>query len=110
MYHGIKISKLDQMTHLFLWRDLKVDQKPHTHAMDVVNFGDRPAGCIAIAALNQTAEMSQEEYPDACKVIQDDSYVDDLLHSVPEREEGEKLMGDITNVLKKGGFKIKKNG
>ena len=51
MFHSINIPMRDQMTHLFLWRDLNNDQQPKTYAMTAVNMGDRPASAIAQTAL-----------------------------------------------------------
>ena len=39
MYHSIKTTLPDQMTHLFLWRNLKMEKLPQEHAITVVKFG-----------------------------------------------------------------------
>ena len=49
MYHSVKISIFDQHTRRFLWRE------PDTYVMNVVSFGDKPAGSIVAAALRNTA-------------------------------------------------------
>ena len=40
-------------------------REPDTYVMKSVSFGDKPAGNIAIIALNKTAEMSKSEFPEA---------------------------------------------
>ena len=68
MYHAIKLSELDQHTHRFLWRDCNVTRDPDSYVMTSVSFGDKPAGNIAITALNKTAEMSESDFPEAVNV------------------------------------------
>ena len=75
--------------------------------MTVVNFGDRPSGSIAVATLRKTAEMSQDEFPVASKVIKEDSYVDDILHSTKTREGAIEIRDSMDKILDRGGFKIK---
>ena len=86
MYHSIDITYIDQMTHRFLWICLDKTRKPEVFVMNVVNFGDRPSGSIAMAALRKTAKMSVREFPEASKAIQDNSYMDDILVSVGDEQ------------------------
>ena len=55
MFNAIKISKLDQNTHRFLWRNLNLNQDPDDYVMTSVSFGDTPSASIAIMALKRTA-------------------------------------------------------
>ena len=107
MYHSIQLSLRDQMTHIFLWRDMKQDAPVQMYVMTALNFGDRPSGSIASAALDMTASMSENEYPEACKMIKNNSYMDDILNSVSTRAECDKLKTYVTSVLERRGFKIK---
>ena len=72
--------------------------------MNVVNFGDRPSGSIAMAALRKTAKMSMRE---ASKAIQDNSYMDDILVSVGDEQKAKMMRETCTEVLKRGGFHVK---
>ena len=83
------------------------DQNPRIYVVTVVNFGDRPAGRIAVAAFRKTAEMSYEEHPIESTMIQNNSYMDDIIHSVNGREKAEEITNNIDKVLDKGGFQIK---
>ncbi len=42
-----------------------------------VNFGDKPAGCIAIAAAREMAAMDEGEFREAAWFLQNRTYVDD---------------------------------
>ena len=107
MYHSVKISGLDQHTHRFLWRDLKVEKVPDVYVMTSVSFGDKPAGNIATVALRKTANQFLEEYPQSVKVIIDNSYVDDIIDSVTDTTELSRVTNEINEILASGNFKIK---
>ena len=107
MFHSIDIPIQDQMTHLFLWRNLETAEQPKTYAMTVVNMGDRPASAIAQTALRMTAEEAEEEYPEASKLLMRNSYMDDIPGSVASAEIGMKLMQETETILEAKGFKLK---
>ena len=94
------------MTHRFLWRDLEDEREPDTYVMTSVNMGDRPSGTIAMIVLRKTAEMSKNEFPQACQTIISNSYMDDIMDSVDLVDAASKVMGEIDEVLDKGDFKI----
>ena len=101
MFHSIDIPIKDQMTHLFLWRNLQSDLKPDTYAMTVVNMGDRPAAAIAQTALRKTAEESYKCYPEASKIILQNSYMDDIPASVKSEAERAKVTSEAEEILAK---------
>ena len=107
MYHSIDISLKDQMTHIFLWRDLNETAQVGMYAMTALNFGDRPSGSIAIAALQMTAELSEKDFLNASKMIKDNSYMDDILNSVDSVAKTKELASSVTTVVERGGFKVK---
>ena len=106
-FHSIKIALRDQMTHLFLWKDLVIEKGPDTYAIKAVNMGDRPSTTIAIVALKKTAERKQKELPEAAKTISDNSYMDVIIDSVPNQQEATKRTREIEEILNTGNFKIK---
>ena len=107
MFHSIDIPIHDQMTHLFLWRNLDVTVKPRTYAMTVVNMGDRPASAIAQTALRMTAEEAKEDFPAASDLLIRNSYMDDIPGSAATKEEGTRLMLEAEQILNEKGFKMK---
>ena len=107
MYHSVKISALDQNTHRFLWRDMHCRREPDTYVMNVVSFGDKPAGSIVAMALRNTAKEFQYQYPRATEVILKNTYVDDMIDSFPSVNEATKVTGEIDLILETGGFRIK---
>ena len=65
MYHSIDIPTEDQMTHLFLWRNLETYRPPDTYAITALNMGDKPSATIAQDILKKTAEMAPEDQAEA---------------------------------------------
>lgn len=106
MYNSVQISSLDQHCHRFLWREMDTKRKPNQYALTTVTFGDKPGGAIAMIALRKTAQMSSD-CPRASKLIESNSYVDDLLTSVETYDEASVIMQEVDTVLERGGFTIK---
>ena len=98
------MSLHDQHTHPFLWRNDDANNSIQTLVMTAVSFGDRPAGTIAILALKKLALMFDKEYPDACKVIGESTYVDDIIDS---RSSHESVQTNIDNIETVHSFKVK---
>ena len=107
MFHSIDIPLEDQMTHLFLWRNLDQSKEVKTYAMTNLNMGDRPSSAIAQTALQKTAMESMNVYPEACTTILRNSYMDDIPGSVENHEKAFKVMKQIELLLEPKGFKIK---
>ena len=107
MYHSIKLSLQDEMMHLFLWRNLDENKDPDEYAITAVNFGDRPSAAVAIAALQKNVDLGENASQKAKNAIKNNSYMDDILESCPNLDEGLKLMKEIEDILKQGGFYMK---
>jgi len=107
MYHSVAISDLDQHTHRFMWRDMDSFRRPDIYKIKCVSFGDKPAGAIAALALRKTAQLGEDEFPDAAGIIRNNTYVDDILGSVPSEDEAIRITSQIDSILSKGGFQVK---
>ena len=107
MYNAVKTTPLVQHTHRILWQDGDTTREPDQYALTTVTFGDKPGGSIATVAMRKTAEMSETTHPRESDIIQNESYVDDILSSVSEESEVLNLTTGIDAVLKKGNFIVK---
>ena len=107
MFHSIDIPLLEQMTHLFLWRNLRTDCYPTTYAMTAVNMGDRPSSTIAQIAMRKSAEEAATEFPQASRIVIESSYMDDIPASTDSKEQSLQLTNDIEAILEPRGFRIK---
>lgn len=73
MYHRVLITEEDQHVHRFLWRDLDITREPDTYVKTVLTFGDKPAPAMAQIALKKTAEEGKDEYPQAAKILKENT-------------------------------------
>ena len=72
-----------------------------------MSFGDRPSGTIATVVMSKTAELGANVYPQAAKIIKENSYTDDLIDSVETKTHAKELTEQIEKLLALGAFKIK---
>ena len=107
MYHRILVPERDQHVHRYLWRDMETNREPDVYVKTVLTFGDKPAPAMAQIALRKTAKESENCYPDAAKVITDNTYVDDICDSVHTVDEAKRLTKEADKVLESGGFHVK---
>ena len=107
MYHTVRTSELDQHTHRFLWRNMDSTREPDTYIIQRVPFGDKLSGTISTIALRKTAEMTHNEYPEAEDIIQNNTYMDNIIESKDNFAMARKLSQDIEKAIVKGGFLVK---
>jgi len=107
MYHSMGTTQLEKHTHRLLWRDMDARKEPDTCVIHRVSFGERPSGTIATVALRKMAEIVQEKYTQEAKIIRDNTYMDDIIESVGDRERAESVTRNIEKLGDIGGFKIK---
>lgn len=106
MYNTILISERDQHCHRFLWRNMEAERDADVYVLNTVTFGDRPSSIIAILCLHQAASMKLD-YQETGSRIKCDSYVDDILTSLPTDSEAKKFIEETEELLSCGGFRIK---
>lgn len=76
MFNEILVHSYDQVYHRFLWRSDTSDP-PSLYQWLRLNFGNKPAPETATNSINTQAKVSQAEFPEAAKELQDHVYVDD---------------------------------
>lgn len=106
MYHSVRLSQLTQHTHRFVWRDMYMDEEPDHYILTSVTFGDRCSGATAVLAMKKTTEMQKNKFPEVNKIINKNTYVDDILYSVESVDKALEWMKNVEKVLSHGGFRI----
>lgn len=107
MYNSVWLEDGEMHLHRFLWRDSE-DDELEEYAITRVNIGDKPAGCIAQLAMRETASLSTFSHlKEERQVLQQDSYVDDILTSHNDMNQLEVITENIGRILKAGGFELK---
>ena len=82
-------------------------REPDTYVIQRVSFGDNPSGTIATDALRKIADMGKIKYPEAAQVINNDTYMDEIIGNMDNREKANRLTDEVEKSLAEGGFKIK---
>jgi hypothetical protein len=106
-YQSVKASERDQHLRRVIWRGGKTDEPPKIYATDCVNFGDKPAGCIALTCVRETAELYNGIDPEAARKLKDDGYVDDITSGAEDKEAAVRVSTNMDKIVEMGGFKFK---
>ncbi|XP_033218065.1 uncharacterized protein LOC117173535 [Belonocnema kinseyi] len=107
MYRQVLISEEDTRYQKILWRKSR-DEPIETYCLNTVTFGTACAPFLAIRTLHQLAEDERESFPIASAVLQRDFYVDDFVTGASTYQEAVQIRNDLIDILKKGGFNIRK--
>ena len=107
MYREILLAPSDQNYHRFLWRP-KVDQAVQVFCMNRVTFGVSSSPYLAVQTLQQAGKDYGQEFPVAQHHIDHSFYVDDLLGGSDSVEGAAELFTQLTSILTKAGFTLRK--
>lgn len=107
MYRCIRLNPIDtQYTHL-LWR--KDSNLPITEwELTTLPFGLTCSPYIAQRTLKQLISDDGGNYSMASKALNCNIYIDDVVCAVPTEDEAVKLYHELTDLLGKGGFSLRK--
>ena len=70
---------------------MAVPTEPDTYVIQRLSFGDKPSGTIATLALRKTAEMGSQDYPAAAKIIQSNTYMNNIIEGTKDLQTAKKL-------------------
>ena len=110
MFHQVKVRPEDCSVLLFLWwPNGNLDKDPEELMMTVHLFGGVSSPSCANFALRKTAnDHRQEVDPEIVSTVERNFYVDDCLKSVQTPHFAVRLVQELTELLKKGGFRLTK--
>ena len=104
MYDSVWLEEQEVHVHQFLWRDSPNDED---YTVVRVNMGDKPAECIAQVAMRETQLPQFSNMKEERRVIEEDSYVDDLFTSHNDLRCLDKVLEGLEKILESGGFYLK---
>ena len=108
MYNTIQLRKEDWTFQRYIWQsELDPTKLPSEKIVKTIIYGVRPSGNQAERGLRQTAKLSEDEYPNVNRIVQEDTYVDDCLTGEVSYEKAVNLADDLELVLNRGGFSLK---
>jgi hypothetical protein len=106
-YQRVDTDPLAQHLRQVMWRGGDRSAEMKVYITTTVNFGDKPAGCIAIAAARETAERFGAEFPEAAWFLKFRTYVDDATAGADTMARLRELSSEMETVARQGGFEFK---
>ncbi|XP_065087291.1 uncharacterized protein LOC135709030 [Ochlerotatus camptorhynchus] len=107
MYRQILLHLLDCPFQYILWRFSK-SQPIQVYQLLTVTYGLAPSSFLATRTLLQLAEDEGPAYPLALPVLRKGFYVNDCVAGAQTIEEAIKLRKELDDLLRKGGFILRK--
>ena len=101
MFSQILLDPQDRRYHRILWKDRTLESAR-------LPFGDRASPFLAQLVIRTHAKLHDMEYPLAAETCLNNLYMDDVIRSIDSTEMAKKLRRELTELLKKGGFRIRK--
>lgn len=107
MFRQVQVTKGDIDFQRIFWREKPEDLLQEFQLL-TITYGMACSPYLAIRTIQQLASDEVKNFPEACKVALDDFYVDDLLTGASSIEEAKKLVTQVIELMKNGGFTIRK--
>ncbi|XP_065082272.1 uncharacterized protein LOC135704713 [Ochlerotatus camptorhynchus] len=107
MYRQVVMHEEDRDFLRIVWRE--DSEKPVEHyRLSMVTYGTKTAPYLAIQAMRESTIGYETTHPEAVKRIIHDFYVDDALSGADNEEEAMCIKEQITEILSKSGFELRK--
>jgi len=107
MYRCVRMADSDSYLQCILWRDAP-QQRIQAYKLDTVTYGTKSASFLSVRAMQQLASDEQEYFPIGAKIVKRDFYVDDLITGGQSVAEVLDIQSQVTGLLDRGNFKIRK--
>lgn len=107
MYRQILVDEKHRDFQRILWRE-NVNEPIGEYRLTTVTYGTSPAPFLAVAAMQKHADNGMSLFPEACKRIKSDFYIDDLASGCHDIEDALKIQSEITAYMLEGGFPLRK--
>jgi hypothetical protein len=104
----VEADESAQHVRRFLWRFGEGSREPTIFVTTRVNYGDRPAGCIAIVAVRETASRFGEGKEKATWFLKNRTNVDNATGGANSLEAAKQVLQDMEDILENGGSALRK--
>lgn len=107
MYRQVFIEDSQVALQRIVWRD-KPSEELKTYELLTLTYGTAPASFLATKVIHQLAELEENQFPKGASIARRDFYVDDLITGANSIEEALVIRDQVTTLLLKGGFVLRK--
>lgn len=107
MFRQVLIKESDQLFQLIFWREN--EKMPlQVYQLTTVTYGVTSSPYLANRVIQQLIIDEGKNHPLAATALKDQIYVDDALLGSNSVENAQQLKDDVVQLLKKGGFELRK--
>lgn len=107
MYLHVRLNENDQDLQRILLRT-EPNGPIEDYVLTTVTFGMNCSPFLAVAVIQHHAKQLIEKYPEACRVILEDSYMDDISSGCETLNEAIELQRNVTAILAEASFPLRK--
>ena len=107
MYHMLRLPDRDKPALRFLWRN-SLKEEPGVYQLERTVFGEVSAPSTANYTMRRNADENGEGLPLGVKAVYQHFYMDDGLPSTDSRVEAIEMRKQMTELLRRGGFRLHK--
>ncbi|XP_060516106.1 uncharacterized protein LOC132695675 [Cylas formicarius] len=107
MYRQILVSDADHLFQRILWR-FDPREAVREYVLSTVVYGLSCSPYLAIRVLRQLARDEGARYPLAARLLDCQTYIDDIIGGTDSLEEARDLRDQLVSLLKLGGFELRK--
>ncbi|GFV16947.1 integrase catalytic domain-containing protein [Trichonephila clavipes] len=107
MYRQILISDEDCKYQRIVWRATPSDSLK-SFELQTITYGTSCAPFLALRTLQQLYQDEEQNFALAAKIARENIYIDDLLSGADTEVEAKSIIIEIQNLLKSGGFILRK--
>ena len=107
MYRQVWVNAEDRSLQRILWRKTP-DQPITTYELNTITYGTTSAPFLATRCLQQLIEDEAVNYPEAAQMARNGFYIDDLITGRDDVNTALSLPQELIEMLKKGGFTLRK--
>ncbi|GFT94500.1 DUF1758 domain-containing protein [Trichonephila clavipes] len=108
MFRQILVNEDDVEFQRIFWKERPEEPLKEYRLLTVTYRTDSLCSYLSIRTIQQLAEEEIKKFPEASKVALEDFYVDDLITGTNSKEDAKKLVSQVIELMKKGGFPIRK--
>ncbi|KMQ85672.1 hypothetical protein RF55_15625 [Lasius niger] len=107
MFRQVFIRKDDRQYQKILWRN-NPEEVIQIYKLNAVTYGMSSSPYLATRTVQQVAADERQTFPEATDIITKDMYVDDLLTGAETVKRTQTLKTQISGILSRGGFNLRK--